>query len=491
MNIIRTSPMDVGNWSVALAQSVPLQTTVTQGEQKFPGFHDLVADVFQALYQPAPVFDNQKTITLHEFLLRDIVYTQEFANLAPISQTNLINSAVAANVLAEQILQRMSTSMADRLAEEWRASNALAQAEAEVATLQAAVAANPGDPALQQQLAEAQARLQAAYDELTAQLPIETLQGDTDKMRNTARQASAQAITAVNELIELETVFGTDRAASLQTKLHLQQKIRGNRKMQMLAALAGRMRRIALAKKNSVVRHFKQEIMGVTVGKDLAHVVPAELGLLGNPTTKPLFLKKFHEGQLMVYDQKGEEKLGQGPMVLLVDSTGSMRGEPEVWSKAVVLGFLAIAESEKRDVFVAAFGSSGDDLVTWSFLYKSDPRSVKSSDILGFAEYFMDASGTDLEKPLLWAAKFIAKPDKPQNAADVVMLTDGESRFSGRFLQQWKTLQEATGFHSFGVMIGTSSGMATLRQAIQNVVYVTDLTQDGDVTDVLFKGVVH
>jgi uncharacterized protein with von Willebrand factor type A (vWA) domain len=248
------------------------------------------------------------------------------------------------------------------------------------------------------------------------------------------------------------------------------------------------MRRIALAKRRSVVRTNKDEIVGITVGRDLARTLPVETAMLGRAETRPIFFRKFHEGQLLNYDMTGSDELGKGPFVVCVDSTGSMRDhDKELWAKSVVMGLLAIAETEKRDVWVCQFGATEDQLLTWQFLYHSHPRSLSRRDTLAFLETFMNAGGTDLEKPLRWAGERIGLPDSPANAADVILITDGVSHFSDAFLTEWEATRKRLGFHTYGVLIGSLAQLPVMQQAIEQVAYVPDLLDDALATDLIFR----
>jgi uncharacterized protein with von Willebrand factor type A (vWA) domain len=49
------------------------------------------------------------------------------------------------------------------------------------------------------------------------------------------------------------------------------------------------------------------ERSGVTLGNDIERLLPMELGLYTHPVTKNDFLRRFVEGQTMMYEQVGQE----------------------------------------------------------------------------------------------------------------------------------------------------------------------------------------
>lgn len=127
----------------------------------------------------------------------------------------------------------------------------------------------------------------------------------------------------------------------------------------------------------------REEIIGIRLGRDIEHVLPSELALLADPETSILFDLKFVESCLMCFDMQGiqrlqqhhqkeelrsvEEATKQGPMVICVDTSGSMRGMPETVAKAVVLFIAGKARRQKRACYLINFSTGietfdlGDD----------------------------------------------------------------------------------------------------------------------------------
>jgi len=107
--------------------------------------------------------------------------------------------------------------------------------------------------------------------------------------------------------------------------------------------------------------------------------------------------------------------------------------------------------------------------------------------VLDFVETFLYAGGTDLEKPLRWAAGCLKQPDGRAGEADVILISDGVSYFSQAFLDEWAAAQAQLGFHTYGVLIGSLAQLPVMQQAIAQVAYVPDLLNDAVATDLLFR----
>ena len=124
------------------------------------------------------------------------------------------------------------------------------------------------------------------------------------------------------------------------------------------------MTRIALDVQRTRVTHPPDEVVNIRMGRDLSHLVPSQWALLADPDTEDIFYQNFAEGRLVQYDLVGSEKLGQGPIICALDSSGSM-ADPigsvtkEAWSKAVMLALLAIARKQGRDIVVLHFSGCG------------------------------------------------------------------------------------------------------------------------------------
>ena len=154
---------------------------------------------------------------------------------------------------------------------------------------------------------------------------------------------------------------------------------------QQIAELLGKMRQIEQSEKIEQVKqtvyiqnpqidiNSREEIIGLRLGKDLEYVLPSELALMADEETSILFDLKFLESKLMCFElqgmtycdapteiiveQKSQENEKLGPMILCVDTSGSMVGLPENIAKAMALFLGTKAKSENRSCFVINFST--------------------------------------------------------------------------------------------------------------------------------------
>ena len=157
-----------------------------------------------------------------------------------------------------------------------------------------------------------------------------------------------------------------------------------------LCELLGKIRQIELSEKIERVRsvtpvqahlpdiNSREEIIGIRLGRDLEHVLPSELALLADSDTAILFDLKYVESSLMCFDMNGiqnihrhvetedersiKEAEKQGPMVICIDTSGSMNGTPETVAKAVALFLATKAREQKRPCYLINFSTGIDTL---------------------------------------------------------------------------------------------------------------------------------
>ncbi|EKO3783784.1 VWA domain-containing protein [Vibrio harveyi] len=211
------------------------------------------------------------------------------------------------------------------------------------------------------------------------------------------------------------------------------------------------------------------ETKGITRSDSISRMLPQEASLLTNPVLKKLWHAKRAEHALLSYSVEGTEVLetveqleqesvsekqgnksnkNRGPMVICLDTSGSMRGLPENISKATVLECLKVAYKEKRRCYVYLFGSN-----------REVSELNLTLDTSGFNELlnFLTMSfggGTDAEGPL---NKALEKCDSEEwYKADVLLVSDGEFPVSSGLSRKISNRREKQGLQVHGIQIGNS-----------------------------------
>lgn len=196
------------------------------------------------------------------------------------------------------------------------------------------------------------------------------------------------------------------------------------------------------------------EAYDIGPSKDVQHLVPVELIKLKVPILRTLFLSQMLEGQLLTYRLRGldwtqePEPERRGPVIALIDASGSMSGEPELIAKAFILMLARRMEREGRDIKVILFASED-----WKLeLNLADKKKAAKSLLDTVCRHF--EGNTDFNSALRTGLEVLSK--KEHRGADVLFFTDGESKVTDQNLvDEWKALRRRTGSRILTLIVGS------------------------------------
>jgi len=258
-----------------------------------------------------------------------------------------------------------------------------------------------------------------------------------------------------------------------------------------LAAMLGRYRKIEkefeeveiekiILKPKFKPRHAsKGEVIGITESDDISSMLPFEAATLLNPMTRPIFLKKFAEKKLTTYDFKSQfieleetlikekqlqEKIeGKGPIIICVDTSGSMHGTPEQVAKTICFALTKTALKDKRKCFLISFSTKIETIELTDIQNSLD----KLISFLG-----MSFNGGTDANPALEKSLEVLQSDNYRKA-DVLMVSDFiMDVLSNEIIAKIETAKEnKTRFHS--LTISDKANMNVIKQFNHNWVYNT------------------
>lgn len=194
--------------------------------------------------------------------------------------------------------------------------------------------------------------------------------------------------------------------------------------LKKIAEMLGRMLPEMRTVRRTQRKHGVEEIVDIEVGNDLPAVLPAELARLKHPILKLDFFRRFTEGQLLQYERTSTEEMKKGPLVIIVDESQSMEGHKIIWAKATAIALVMIASRENRSCALISFGSPGQmESWLWPKGKPADPVTITDA-----AEHFFKG-GTSILTGLQRAAE-IVESEAPFRAADAIVITDGDDRWT-------------------------------------------------------------
>jgi len=242
------------------------------------------------------------------------------------------------------------------------------------------------------------------------------------------------------------------------------------------------MQRLAFAEQMRKTVHARDEIYDLSLGNDLARVLPTEFLVVRHPLLKYDFLRKYFDAELLQYELRGQERVAKGGIIFCEDGSGSMAGQPEMWAKAVGLCMLHIAKSQNREFHGIHFGSPGQ-IKHFDF---SDIKNITVDNVIEFAEVFFNG-GTCFTTPLSKALD-ILKTEHAANGVvngDIVFCTDGICGVDENWLREFKSQQEALGFRVFGIAIGCPYNSEPLYTICdKRVITIQDMISGNDIREI-------
>ncbi len=299
------------------------------------------------------------------------------------------------------------------------------------------------------------------------------------------RAGAARAADELREDAALAAGFGLE-AGTLQRmdfaeRRNLMQRLRKNR-IAKFADLLGAFRSFAEAAWRRNVAGVPSETAGVTLGDDLTRLVTSELENLAIPVLSTDFYRRYASRELLVWEVKGRERQGRGPIVALVDESGSMQCADvggvtrEAWSKALVLALAETAHRQNRPMFYIGFSSPGQ-------IWVAHLRPGDLGITIEVTEHFW-GGGTHYEGALDAALQFCEQyhADTGKGRPDIVFVSDDAYTYiDAAYLAKWNEARERLSMVCQGVLIGVSGQSGAMEQLCDSVRNVAGIIRGGEV----------
>ncbi len=217
------------------------------------------------------------------------------------------------------------------------------------------------------------------------------------------------------------------------------------------------------------------EITGVRFSSRPERMLASEAVMLRHPVLKKLWRAHHAEARLLSWDTEAvltdwrvdpqastrqasrpsePERLERGPIIVCLDTSGSMRGAPEHIAKAVVIAALRAAHDTRRGCRLIAFGGP-EELVERDLGRGADGLQALMSLM---AQAF--DGGTDIQTPIERAIATVH--DERWAGADILLVSDGEFGCVPQTLVRLDEARRRFGLRVQGVLIGDRETMGLL-----------------------------
>jgi uncharacterized protein with von Willebrand factor type A (vWA) domain len=193
-----------------------------------------------------------------------------------------------------------------------------------------------------------------------------------------------------------------------------------------------------------------------------------------HPVLRKLWRARLAESRLLTYESEAvllervpdpgaqaqheaapaPEALERGPMILCIDTSGSMKGGPENIAKAVVLECFRTAQREGRRCRLMAFGGP-DELIERELDLSYDGLHA----LLNLLGQGFDG-GTDVQTPIERAIAQVQT--EGWRSADLLIVSDGEFGCTNATLAQLDAARAELGLRVQGILVGDRETMGLL-----------------------------
>ena len=250
------------------------------------------------------------------------------------------------------------------------------------------------------------------------------------------------------------------------------------------------------------------ELRGIRTSDRIEGMLGSEAAMLLHPVLKKLWRARRAEARLLTYDSEAvlidlrpdpaapprldpapplPEALERGPILICLDTSGSMRGGPETLAKAVVLQAVRTAHAERRGCRLIAFGGP-DEIIERELIGMTHPGDRKGPNdqsdpagrvglaaLLDLMGQSFDG-GTDVQGPIDRAIERVHQAR--WSSADLLIVSDGEFGCTAATLARLDDARDRLGLRVQGVLVGDRETLG-LMEVADDIFWVRDWRRHG------------
>ena len=500
-NALEHYDVDIDIYNDIVDQSPVMQQTLEEGEELLPTFKYLHQDIFLSLYKykarVLPEVDMHISTRMNRGIISNLINTPEYISLRQTCRMDQFNAALGTEIIGREAIDILREAIEklkdieqkkdamDRLMEEEEKIDELIEDIGDIDELiEDAKRAGNGSLAAQleqerqakeQSVATLKAMANKIAEDCDELIEDDELVSEVSTTMGSTLTETGKQVQEVSELCEAWGLgTGENCQVAFQNKKDAIERIRRSSKLHKLTDLVGKFKESAIVEQKKKAKHGAVEIKGVTTGDKIQDTLPSDRMNLCNDITKGDFYRRMSEHGLLQYSKESNKQKNKGPIIVCVDTSGSMQGDEEIWSKALTVGILEVAQMQKRDFACIIYSSHADKPI----VIKKD--EIAPQKIIDCAERFHNG-GTSFEAPLNEALELIK--DSTFKNADIVFITDGDCYVSDNFSRKFKQIKEDKDFRTLGVLVNMGCGHvsdSSLKEFCDNITLVSDIADLND-----------
>lgn len=262
-----------------------------------------------------------------------------------------------------------------------------------------------------------------------------------ENVKDSSLNISQQIRGKVNVIRGMEALkdmvsWGQERGPGFETdpnsRLEMAMKLLQNERLIGIFNMLGRLR-------EALDKSVAQSTVGICLHKteirpseDISKAIGSELVYFSIPEMEDFPLMKAADHSILSYKYTAAG-YKMGPIVVCVDSSGSMMGEFDFWSKSLALCAAKHAITNDRACHILLFSCDKSDMREYVFSAK---KKIPASEFIEFAKFCI-SGGTDFEVPLERSMEIINSEDEEMVHADIMFISDGYCDISESFTKKF------------------------------------------------------
>jgi uncharacterized protein with von Willebrand factor type A (vWA) domain len=449
---------------IAYQEAMKAHKDATENAPAYHAWAELCRDVFysyHAHFRPEIIEPVDPRVELHKRIMPKLIASDSHSAARNTTMDDASMAGIATMAFAKE-LRRILT---DELLEQSQESQEYSDLEQQVRDTIDQLGQAQGHA---QELADAgqpvPANLTAEIDQL-AQQQADLQQQAADVADNfspmdaqalAAIERAAQAAHEAAEQASNVPKFGSGLGKgepvyeSPEQALTIAQMWAENPQLRAMAERFGRLDRDIRFRRAKRIVGGNDEIVDVEFGDNLNRVLSSELSEFADDDLELGFLQRYGDQELLQFSTVGEEHAGRGPIIVAPDASYSMKGERNIWARAVCMCLLHIARLEKRD-FACVEWADMDEVFVTEFKGR---EAMDAQKIVDMASHFF-GGGTAPYQAVKGAADIMQRAPEFKKA-DIVLIGDGDAPYGDADKRLRNRLNEM-GVRIFGIAIGRDS----------------------------------
>lgn len=220
--------------------------------------------------------------------------------------------------------------------------------------------------------------------------------------------------------------------------------------LKKLALLIGRAGEDEIAAKGRFLTASKSDIEGITVGNNLSALLPSEVALLSDRNTQDIFYRNYAEKRLQVFASASQstrpDEHKDGPVIICVDESSSMTGEPLKTAITLAYAVTIIAKRRHRQVLIVAYSDSHK-------MMRVESLGRQKKQLMDFLSN-VSMGGNNENSMFKWLFRDILPREKKFKTADILCISDFGWVRIDHSVKMLIDEQKASGMKFYGLNIG-------------------------------------